>query len=228
MSGEAARYEDTPETLAKALAVFFTHPSPRILAIAAATTVVGRLLLGGWSIWDLVVVVGLAAWWPLQEWLIHVYILHLRPFHLFGRTIDPYVPRKHRAHHRDPWRLDLIFIPAGSFSYTLPLLLVLWFLAMPTAGLACTGLAAHMLLSLHYEWVHFFVHTRYTPHLAYYQRLRKSHRLHHFKSERYWYGVSMLGGDRLLDTCPDQKAVATSPTCRDILGRDLLAAPEAG
>jgi hypothetical protein len=223
MSDAAARYEDTPDTLAKALVVFFRFPSPRILAIAAATTLGGRLFLGGWSIWDLVVVIGLIAWWPLQEWLIHVYVLHFRPFRLFGRKIDPHVPREHRAHHRDPWRLDLLFIPVGSFSYTLPLLLALWFLALPSTELASTGLAAHMLLSLHYEWVHFFVHTRYTPRLAYYQRLRKSHRLHHFKNERFWYGVSMLGGDRLLGTSPDQKTVATSPTCRDL----LAAVPEA-
>jgi hypothetical protein len=49
-----------------------------------------------------------------------------------------------------------------------------------------------------------------------YQRLVKNHRRHHFKNERYWFGVTMLGGDRLLGTAPAAEAVATSPTARSL------------
>ena len=51
---------------------------------------------------------------------------------------------------------------------------------------------------------------------AYYQRLRDNHRRHHFKNEHYWFGVTMLGGDQLLQTAPAVAAVATSPTARDL------------
>jgi sterol desaturase/sphingolipid hydroxylase (fatty acid hydroxylase superfamily) len=82
--------------------------------------------------------------------------------------------------------------------------------------LALTALAAFFVLAFHYEWVHYFVHTRYKPRSRYYQRLWKNHRLHHFMNENYWYGVSMLSGDRLLGTQPQQHEVQPSPTCRTL------------
>jgi hypothetical protein len=115
--------------------------------------------------------------------MIHVFILHFRPFVVRGHTIDFRVPRKHREHHRAPWQIDVLFIPMHSFIYSLPLVYALWFAVMPTAELAMTGVLAHLGLSLHYEWVHFLVHTRVVPRSAVYQRLWRNHRLHHFKNE---------------------------------------------
>ena len=92
----------------------------------------------------------------------------------------------------------------------------LWWGVTPDARLALTGIAGHLALSLHYEWVHFLVHTRVQPRTAYYQRLWKNHRRHHFKNEHYWFGVTMLGGDRLLRTSPDLATVATSNTARTL------------
>ena len=207
-----------PRTLGEALPTFLRHGSPRILIAALGVSLAVRLHLGAWSWWDLLPVVGLLAYWPIQEWLIHVYILHFRPFVVFGRTVDFRVPRKHRAHHRAPWQIDLLFIPMHSFIYSIPLVFLLWFALTPTAALAMTGVVAHLALSLHYEWVHFLVHTRVMPRSAWYQRLRRSHRLHHFKNEHYWFGVTMLSGDRLLGTAPAPQDVATSRTCRELLG----------
>jgi hypothetical protein len=177
-----------------------------------------RLAVGGFSAWDLVPVTALLLLWPLEEWLIHVFILHAKPWRAFGRTFDGELPRKHRAHHRDPWRLDLIFIPLGSFVWSLPILVVVWFVVTPDAALAFTGITAHLALALHYEWVHFLVHTRVAPRSRYYQRLWKNHRRHHFKNEHYWFGVTMLSGDRWLRTAPAHDAVTTSPTARALEG----------
>ena len=128
------------------------------------------------------------------------------------------MPRKHRAHHRDPWDAELVFIPLHSFVYTIPILVGLWLVFGPTLPLALTGITLHLALSLHYEWVHFLVHTRVVPKSWLYKRLWRNHRLHHFKNEHYWYGVTMLSGDRLLRTQPERDAVPTSPTARDLLG----------
>jgi hypothetical protein len=156
------------------------------------------------------------AYWPLNEWLIHVFILHAKPFRLFGRTIDPAIPRKHRAHHRDPWELELVFIPGQAFVLTLPLLVGLCFLVTPTPQLALTALISYLSLSLRYEWVHYIAHTRYTPRSARAQALIRNHRLHHFKNEHYWYGVSMLAADRPLGTRPDPESVERSDTARTL------------
>jgi len=207
-----------PASLREALPVFLRHGSPRILIAALVLALGARLSLGGWSPWDLVPAAVVFAYWPLQEWLIHVFILHARPFRLFGRSVDFRVPRKHRAHHRDPWRLDLLFIPMHSFLYSVPLLAVLWLSLAPTRALALTGLSIHLALTLHYEWVHFLIHTRVSPRSRAYQRLWRNHRRHHFKNEHFWYGVTMLAGDRLLGTGPELQAVPTSPTARMLEG----------
>jgi hypothetical protein len=203
-----------PTSLREALPVFFRFPGPRILAALAAGAGVARLALGGFTPWDAAVCAGIALLWPLQEWAIHVFVLHYRPRRVLGRTLDFDVSRKHRAHHRDPWRLDLVFIPTRVFLYGPLVLLAGYRLLLPTWELALTGVAFHLLLGLHYEWVHYLVHTHVSPRTALYRRLFRNHRLHHFKNERYWYGVTMLSGDRLLGTAPGADAVAASPTAR--------------
>lgn len=205
-----------PRTLREALPVFLAHGSPRVLIACLAMALVARVVVGDWSIRDVVPVLGLALFWPLEEWLIHVFILHAKPITIFGRTIDGRVPRKHRAHHREPWRLDLLFIPMHSFVYSIPILLGIWWLVTPSTPLFWTGVCAHFALALHYEWVHFLVHTRVQPKTALYRRLWKNHRRHHFKNEHYWFGVTMLSGDHLLRTAPDLAEVPTSPTARSL------------
>jgi hypothetical protein len=201
-----------PARLRPALTEFFRHGSPRVLAALLAASLGVRLALAGWSLWDLAIPAALVAFWPLQEWLIHVFILHYQPVTVLGRTLDFKVPKLHRAHHRDPRKLDLVFIPIHVFLYV-PLTVgavVLAGLSQPQ--LVATGVAAYFALSLHYEWVHFMIHTSYRPRLGYYQRLARNHLLHHFRNEHYWYGVTMLQGDRLLRTAPDPNAVPKSPT----------------
>src|SRR5690606_13704182 len=148
------------------------------LVTASAVTLGVRLALDGFSWWDLAIVAGIVAFWPLQEWLIHVFILHYKPITLFGRTIDFPVPRSHRRHHRDPWNIDILFIPSHVFLYAIPLEFFLWITLAPTLELAFTGLATFFLLTLHYEWVHYLVHTRYRPKSWLYDRLWRNHRLH--------------------------------------------------
>lgn len=207
---------ESPNTLGGAFRHFFDFLSPRILAVACAIVFPVRLALGDWSVWDAVIVLGIAAFWPLQEWLIHVFILHYRPVTILGRTLDFPVPQSHRRHHRDPWNIDILFIPSHVFLYAIPLQVALWVGLAPTLPLAFTGLAAFYAFTLHYEWVHYLVHTRYRPKSWLYDRLWRNHRLHHCKNEHYWFGVTMLSGDRLLGTAPALEDVPTSRTCRTL------------
>ena len=82
------------------------------------------------------------------------------------------------------------------------------------------GLTVRVLayLSLaHYEWVHLMVHTRYRPKTRFYRRLATNHRLHHYRNEKYWLGVTSNLGDRLLGTYPAEKSdVPLSDTARTL------------
>jgi hypothetical protein len=200
-----------PSTLAGAGRYFFSQASPRLLMAALLAALVVRATLPRLSPWDAAVVVIIAAGWPLLEWAIHVYVLHGKP--VAGRTLDWDVPRKHRAHHRDPADPRLVFIPLSGFAVALPVLVALAALLTPNAALAATAVAGFLAFALHYEWVHFLVHTRYRPRGRIYSRLWHNHRLHHFRNEHYWYGVTMLAGDRLLGTSASAQDVAKSPTC---------------
>jgi hypothetical protein len=207
---------DTPDSLREAAAMFVRHGSPRVLLVAFGGAFAARVALGGWSLWDLAPVAAIALFWPVLEWLIHVFILHAKPIQLGRFTFDGRVPRKHRAHHRDPWNAEIVFIPFHSFSYALPLVAALCFALTPTPQLALTALAVFLLLALHYEVVHFLIHTRVEPRGAYYRRLWRNHRLHHFKSEHHWFGVTRLAADRALRTAPEADRVPTSPTARTL------------
>lgn len=218
LSDARRAHADSPATIPDAFRYFVRRGSPQILIAASVIAVGSRIALGGWTLWDLVPVAILIAIWPVQEWLIHVYILHFKPFTWRGRTIDFAVPRKHRQHHRDPSDLDILFIPLHTYAYTLPFIALIWFGLAPDARLALTGMSTHFLFSLNYEWIHFLVHTRVVPRSSAYRRLWRNHRLHHFKNERYWMGVSRIAADRFLGTSPDPSAVTTSPTCRSLLG----------
>lgn len=203
-----------PSTLAGAGRVFAAHASPRLLVAALIAALAFRAAMGGFSLWDGVVVGVIFAGWPLLEWLIHVFVLHARP--VAGFAMDWDVPRKHRAHHRDPWDAELVFIPLAGFVVALPVLVLLAVVLTPSPALASTAVVAFLVFALHYEWVHYLVHTRYRPRSRFYARLARNHLLHHFRNENYWLGVTRLGGDRLLGTAPAAEEVAKSPTCRTL------------
>ena len=47
----------------------------------------------------------------------------------------------------------------------------------------------------------------------------RNHRLHHYKSEHYWFTVTTAAtADRLFGTYPDPATVKTSPTARNLHG----------
>jgi hypothetical protein len=215
----------SPTSLRAALPLFLRHPSPAILASALAVALAARLAVGGFSVADLWPLLGLAVVWPFQEWCIHVFLLHARPFVWFGRRFDLALAKKHRRHHVEPEDLGILFIPLPSYLYSLPAVALFWWAVTPRPELALTGAAGHLALALRYEWVHFLIHTRYRPRGRWFRRLWRNHRLHHFRNERHWYGVTMLAADRVLGTGGDEASVAASPTCKTLGVAEGLSAP---
>jgi sterol desaturase/sphingolipid hydroxylase (fatty acid hydroxylase superfamily) len=158
------------------------------------------------------VVAGVLAFWPLQEWLIHVFLLHAKPFEVRGFRFDPIIARNHRNHHLHPWDAELGITPPHILWLYLTGVPGLWLLSMPLPQ-ALTGIAVYFTFVLNYEWIHFLIHTSYPPRSRFYRRLWRNHRLHHFKNEKFWYGVTMLSGDRWLNTQPPPSRTPRSDTC---------------
>ncbi len=208
--------EEGGPSLWTALRVFLSFSSPRSFLLMIPLLVALRIQVGDFSGWDLLVIPLLLAVQPFVEWLIHVYILHYKPKRVFGRVLDLQVAQFHRAHHRDPWHLADVFIPTRAGWVGFVLLAVGWWLVMPSTGLALSALLASIVMAFTYEWIHYLTHTAYRPRGRLYRRMWRLHRLHHFKNEHYWQGVTMHLGDVVLGTLPDHTKVPTSPTCRTL------------
>ncbi|HVM19678.1 MAG TPA: sterol desaturase family protein [Egibacteraceae bacterium] len=198
---------------------FRGHVNPRIQATALAVTLTARLAVGDWGAGDAIVAAAMLAAQPFFEWTFHVYVLHYRPITVFGRTIDFELARKHREHHADPTDVALIFVPLRSMLIAMGVSTVVAFVALPTLQASLTALALGSALLLAYEWSHYLVHSRYRPKTRLFKAICRAHRLHHYKNEQYWFGVTNHTADRVLRTYPDAGDVPTSPTARDLGAR---------
>lgn len=199
--------------------------SGRVLAIAAVVLIGARIGLGGpFGRADLIAPLATIAMTGTVEWIIHRYLLHA--------PLDSWTTRRlgtglgHHQHHLDPPAIEFLMlrgIDAGVFitafglvtaAWSLPLM---WITGASLVGGFLTAWACAALGLLHYEMVHLMVHTRYRPRLPYYRSLTRRHRLHHFRNEHYWLGVTSNTGDRIFRTLPKEKSdVPLSDTARTL------------
>jgi hypothetical protein len=205
--------------------VFARQPSPPYLLGAVLLALAARAVQGAFSWRDLVMIAGLVAVTPFVEWTIHVYLLHAQPFTLFGRKVELLSAREHRAHHEAPGVLEGVLIPVYAVLVFLVMIAVVnWALSFPIAvvlggprlAYATTGVLTSFAILAAYEWTHFLIHTPHRARWRYYKAIWRNHRLHHYKNERYWFGVTSTVGDRVIGTLPDQRSVARSATARSL------------
>jgi hypothetical protein len=191
---------------------FLRHAAPLLLIGQFAVLAVARGLVGDWGWSDLIVVAALIAAQPFTEWVLHVTVLHCPAD---GRLRDKIAGYSHRRHHEDPRDLRYQFIHPhivyGGWVVDLVILAVFRNPAALTAVLTATT------LTLVYEWIHFLIHTDYAPKHELYRRLHRAHRLHHFRNEQYWLGVTARTGDRVFKTNPKKEDVEVSPTAKTAL-----------
>jgi hypothetical protein len=214
------------KTLRNCWREFMRHFSGRAVLVAIAGLVALRLAIGGIGWPDLLVLATVLVAQPFVEWFIHRYLLHLKPIKIGGRSIDIYSARAHRRHHKDPASLERTLLHP-------PEILGSMFLIALSAAPLFAGFAAIVFSAsfwplyvssllwnyaglYRYEWSHFLIHTPYVPKSRFFRSIWRSHRLHHFKHEDYWMGVTSNLGDRVLGTFPDQKSVPKSPTARTL------------
>lgn len=205
--------------------LFFGRPSARVLVAAALILVAARLLVGGpFGRGDVIVpLVTIAVTGPV-EWIIHKYLLHAPDDSFATRRLG--TGTGHQQHHLDPPDIDWLLlrgIDAAVFvtafgaitaAWSLPLM---WITGSSLLGPFLTAWACAAVGLTHYEWVHLLVHTRYRCRSRYYKRLARNHRLHHFRNENFWLGVTSNLGDRILGTYPQRKTdVPLSDTARTL------------
>jgi hypothetical protein len=219
------RERDGPASLADCLREFLRQPSPPYL-IGAVLLALGLCIAQGHrGLCELVVLGGLLAVTPFVEWLIHVYLLHAPPLQLRGRRVEMLTAREHRAHHESPAVLAGVLLPVyGVLVFLAMIAATDWLLSFPIAlvlggprlAYATTAVLVSYAILASYEWTHFLIHAPYKPRGRYFKAIWRNHRLHHFKNERYWFGVTSTIGDRVIGTLPDQRTVPRSATARSL------------
>jgi len=213
-------------TLRSAFVDFWKHPSPWMITASGGTAIALRLRAGDWRWTDALLPVVLLAFFPVVEWLIHVFILHWRPRRVAGVVVDTQLARKHREHHADPRAVPLIFIPWQSLAGVIVGLWAIAWLAFPRFELGLTYVACVAMFGIVYEWMHYLIHGDYAPRGRVYKSVWRAHRLHHYRNEHYWFTVTTTGtADRLFGTLPsDPTAVPKSPTAKNLHGSGLRGA----
>lgn len=215
-------------TLGGVRRAFVSASSPRVIAVSLLGVVVARTMLGTLTWMDLAVAVAVALAVGPAEWVIHRTLLHAPQ----GRWISELLGTRdsHERHHRDPDDLEWLLLrrlnAIGSCGAIIGPAALLTFGVAAALGdvtnriawaTAATGAFVALLALLHYEWVHLLVHSRYQPKSGFYRRLDRHHRLHHYRNEHYWLGVTSNSGDRLFGTLPaDRSAVPLSATARSV------------
>ena len=215
---------DLLHTKRDVLRTYLSRRSPRILLTGLGLSIVARVVVGGWGRGDLVVVALTLVLIGPVEWVLHRTLLHAPEESFRMRVLG--TGSGHREHHLDPhdigWILlsgsdavvFLILIAGWTAAWSIPLLHAI---GSPLLAPGLSALVAAYAALAHYEWVHLLVHTRYRPRSRYYRRLAANHRLHHYRNERYWLGVTSNLGDRLVSTYPSSRSdVPLSDTARTL------------
>jgi len=195
---------------------FAGKATPRIILPILVVVIAARLAIGGWSWVDLAIVSGILALEPLTEWVIHVFVLHAKPRSVLGRPVDLHAAKKHRFHHLHPTDPHTSFVPLADLLFLGAIAAAVQYTIIRSVGPFLSAVAVSLAMLLLYEWTHFLIHTAYKPRGRYYRYIWRAHRLHHYKNEHYWYGVTVHLGDHLLRTFPNKSDVPNSATARTL------------
>nr|WP_124727853.1 sterol desaturase family protein [Staphylospora marina] len=194
---------------------FFLFPDILILSLAFPVLVVSGFLVSGTGRAWLGIPVG-ALLFSAMEYATHRFVFHMSPPK--HPVLFKLLRRLHYDHHERPDDLKLLFLPIWYSGPQLILVGAVTLWLTDSWGWALLLTAGSVLGLLHYEWTHYVAHRPVRPITKWGRRLKRQHLLHHFKNERYWFGVTHSVCDRLFGTFPDEKEVQTSATARKLTG----------
>lgn len=153
------------------------------------------------------------------EYLTHRFFFHLKPPK--NKLFLKFLKRIHYDHHKYPNDLKLLFLPIW---YSLPnfiiLSLIFYFITKNLDWTLAFSLGLILML-LVYEWKHYVAHRPLKPKSKFGVWLKKTHILHHYKNENFWFGVSNPFFDIIFGTLKDEKTVENSKTVKDLENRGI-------
>ncbi|ANC77141.1 fatty acid hydroxylase [Fictibacillus phosphorivorans] len=152
-----------------------------------------------------------------SEYLTHRYFFHIKaPKNTF---LFKLIKRLHYDHHKKPNDLKLLFLPIWYSVPSLFLLSTLLFFSTRSIPYTLSFASGLMFMFFIYEWKHYVAHRPLKPKTRFGRWIKKTHTLHHYKNENYWYGVSTPFIDVLFGTLKDEKEVELSATAKDLEDR---------
>lgn len=137
--------------------------------------------------------------YPLIWYVLHRWVLHGRWMFKSPLTAQTW-KRIHYDHHMDPNHLEVLF---GALYTTLPTIALAtvpigWLIG--GFGAAMAALAAGLLITCLYEFVHCVEHLPYKPKNRLLAVMKARHLAHHFHDENGNYGITNFTWDRLFGT----------------------------
>lgn len=149
-----------------------------------------------------------------SEYTTHRFLFHAKP------SSVPWVlrlqHRLHYDHHIDPPKLDLLFLPLWFVIPTAVLYFVLYAAIVRDVPLALALVYGSICALTFYEWTHYVAHVPFTPRTRLGRYMKKYHLWHHFKNERFWFGVTNPSMDYVFSSYRPVEAVPRSTTVREI------------
>lgn len=195
---------------------FFQHGSNAFIFLTLVSLAVSLLWNGaGTPLLALYIPLGLGIFF-LVEYFTHRFQFHAPP--VGNEFMKRLQRRMHYDHHREPNRLDLLFLPLWYAIPAVCLFAMLYFKLTGNALVTQALLFGNLLGLLYYEYVHFSAHVSITPSTPWGRYMKKYHLWHHYKNEHYWYGVTNPLFDYLFGTYKPQSEAERSSTVRDLHG----------
>ncbi len=190
----------TMSELVRAYASFYAIQAYFGIAVLA---IIAAFAFGTGWLRPLISVVAVMLLYPVVWYLLHRFVLHSQFLYRFEATSEVW-KRIHFDHHQDPHRLEVLF---GALHTTLPTIVVVtmplgWFIGGASGAFA--GLAAGLLITCVYEFVHCIQHLNFKPKSRLLKHMKEHHLLHHFHHEDGNYGITTFAVDRAFGTYYDK------------------------
>jgi len=190
-------------TLRDLIKAYVTFYAIQVYFALAVASIIAAFVIGTGWIGPVIAAITMVVLYPVVWYLLHRFVLHGQYLYRWKATSAIW-KRIHFDHHQDPHKLEVLF---GALYTTLPTIIVItlpigWIIAGP-AG-ACAALAAGLLTTCVYEFVHCIQHLNFKPKNKWLKHMKEHHLLHHFHHEDGNYGITNFAVDRALGTYYDR------------------------